>query len=173
MNKKISIEESNMIFGPYDKEQFFHIENSYIYKNLGKNVKITEFILLKQVNSEKKMYIIEAKSSAPNPGNNKSENFDKYIDEISEKLLNSLLLTVATFFERHKDNYYEFPDEFKKVYNYSLKTILLLVINNHKIEWLDPISIALNIKMRNVSRTWPLKVAVINDSIAREKGFIT
>ncbi len=44
---KIIIEESNMKFGPYDKEAVFLIEQSRVYKEIGNNVKIAEFVLEK------------------------------------------------------------------------------------------------------------------------------
>ena len=45
--KTRTITESGMKFGPFNKDEFFHIEKSKIYRNIQENVKIAEFLLLK------------------------------------------------------------------------------------------------------------------------------
>jgi len=157
-----------MQFGPFDKENVFHIEESIIYKNLQKNIKIAEFVLIEDTKVERTFYIVEAKSSSPR---SKGE-LDEFVNEISDKLLNSLLLTTALHLKRHCNFFEGLPSEFKKSENYSLKTVLLLVIKGHKKEWLIPVNDKLNVKMRDIRKIWPLDVLVINDSIACEKRLI-
>ena len=49
---KITIPESDMLFGEFNEEDLFHIEKSNIYKDIGSNIKTVEFIL-KQKNGNK------------------------------------------------------------------------------------------------------------------------
>lgn len=72
---KITIEESKMMFGEFDKEKVFIIEKSNLYKSLGKGVKIAEFVLLQDLN---KLIFLEAKSSSPRDTN--KIRFDEFID---------------------------------------------------------------------------------------------
>ena len=52
------ITESEMNFGKFDEADFFHIEDSKIYKKLGSSIKTVEFILKYDKNS---IVFLEAK----------------------------------------------------------------------------------------------------------------
>lgn len=81
------IKESDMQFGDYPPNTVFHIEKSDAYAKINnKGVKIAEFILFQN----SKLYVIEAKTTAPNPNNKENQRFGEYIKEISEKMCNSL-----------------------------------------------------------------------------------
>ena len=69
----------------FEEANIFHIEKSGVYQQVGKNVKICEFI----VKLKGKILFIEAKNSFSNP---QKETFDKNIHDIYQKILNSLLL---------------------------------------------------------------------------------
>ena len=69
----------------FKKENIFHIEKSGVYQQVGKNVKICEFI----VKLKGKILFIEAKTTFSNP---QKGTFDKDIQDIYQKILNSLLL---------------------------------------------------------------------------------
>lgn len=91
----VVINESGMCFGEYADNQVFQIEKSLQYtKNLLPNgIKSCEFILKK----ERKLYLIEAKTSCPNQitadsNEEKIAKYQAYIDEITIKMRHSLEL---------------------------------------------------------------------------------
>lgn len=57
-----SIPESDVIFGPYDEKDLFHIEKSELYKSLGEGLKTVEFIL-RASTTERGIVFVEAKSN--------------------------------------------------------------------------------------------------------------
>ena len=61
-----SIPESDVIFGPYDEKDLFHIEKSELYKSLGEGLKTVEFIL-RASTTERGIVFVEAKSNGSNP----------------------------------------------------------------------------------------------------------
>lgn len=56
------IPESEMIFGKFNEEYLFHIEQSKIYKDLGSGIKTVEFVLKYDENS---IVFLEAKKVVP------------------------------------------------------------------------------------------------------------
>ncbi|MDZ4784503.1 MAG: hypothetical protein SGJ02_00345 [bacterium] len=79
------IVESGLTFGPFPEGCCFYIEKSKAYKQIEKGVKMVEFLLLRQnTGKAPAIWVVEAKSSAPNA---KSEDsFDKYMKEIRASL---------------------------------------------------------------------------------------
>lgn len=167
------IVESGMTFGPYPEGFCFYIEKSVTYQRLGDGVKMAEFLLLRQNGKSPTVWIIEAKSSSPRPET--QPNFDEFISEIRDKLINGLTLGVATCLERHQTAELELPELFKKL---SLKAVdfkLILVIKGHKDDWLQPLNDELRKQLNSTIKTWglsPNAVAAINDTMARQHGLI-
>lgn len=161
------IPESDMIF-LCEEDDVFHIEKSAIYSKM-KGVKMVEFLLIKS----SKVFVVEARSSSPNP-NNKID-FDDFIQEIHEKLLNALSLSIAILLDRHPQKE-TLPANFQNLdLSKNTQFILCLVIKGHKTEWLAPIQDELKKLLSVTMQTWALSpnaVVVMNDEIAREKGFI-
>jgi len=161
------IPESGMIF-LCEEDDVFHIEESAVYKKM-QGVKIAEFLLIKS----RKVFVIEAKSSSPSPNN--KIGFDGFIQEIHEKLLNAFSLGMAIFLNRHPQKE-TLPANFQNLdLSKNTQFILCLVIKGHKTEWLAPIQDELKKSLSGTMKTWALSpnaVVVMNDEIAREKGFI-
>lgn len=63
----INFIESGMTFGPFEEENFFHIEKSEVYRQIESQVKIVEFVLLKQTGTNSQIWLVEAKQSSPHP----------------------------------------------------------------------------------------------------------
>lgn len=167
----VTIRESGMKFGPFSDEHCFSIEKSIIYNKIQSGLQIAEFILVQP--DKNKLLVVEAKSSSPNPVNRESQiKFDDYITEISEKLLNAFTLGLALCLDRHGNNKDEVSNCFKEIAHDSVKVILLLVINGHKEEWLIPITSALQKKLKNISKIWPLEIIAINEKIAQRYHLI-
>ncbi len=169
-----SITESGMEF----YGEIFHIEKSLTYQKIQANVKISEFILLRD-KPRLMIWLIEAKSSAPNPKN--SGKFDEFIIEISEKLSNTFSLFIAILLRRHP-TYHELPTRFQGLNLKTLEFRLLLIVRGHEDAWLPPLQEALEKALRTTVKIWNLAVApnggaencvlVLNDELARQKGFI-
>jgi len=168
-----AIIESGMKFGPYDAGLCFHIEKSKLYGQLGRGVQIAEFAVLRTSMDTSAVWLVEAKSSSPRPGNPKD--FDEFIKEIVEKMRNTLLILLAALLERHPDTT-ELSGQFKALDLKVTAFKFVLVINGHQDEWLPPLQDALNKALAPLIKTLvltPLAVAVINEKIAVKLKLIT
>lgn len=170
------IVESGMIFGPYPEGDFFYIEKSQIYQEIRDGVKIAEFLLLYRETNEGQptILIIEAKSSSPKPEKEKEVNFEKYISDIREKFLNTLLLFAAIHLHRHQ-SFSEYPEKFQKLDLQKTNIRFILIIKGHKDNWLPPLQEALTKALKPIVKVWnlpPSSVAVFNDTLAQKKGII-
>lgn len=168
------ITESGMGFGPFDEEYLYEIEKSDLVKK--KKIKIVEFVTYFE-NKKKEKYIvfIEAKTSSPildYTSKDKKEKFDKYIEELYQKFVNS----VSIFFSINLERYDDYMGS--KLKNVDLSTTdvkLVLVIKNYKEEWLIDINHLVKQKFHNLSQTCNIKdknIMVINEIIARDKKII-
>jgi len=125
------ITESGMTFGPFEDDQFFYIEKSEVYRRVQEGIKVAEFTLIrKEERNQPLVWIVEAKSSSPQPSN--KIDFDDYIQEIKQKLLNAFSLTVATVLKRHYNDLPQLPGKFKKLNLTSANFVFILVIKGHK-----------------------------------------
>lgn len=164
---EIFIEESGMNFGPFSNENFFYVEKSKVYEKHRQGLKMAEFVLF--VPEKNNCLVVEAKSSSPNPHNHGSaDRFHSFMDEIYDKLLNALTLVFTFNLGRHKDSEEELPEGIKNMPMGSARIILVLIIKDHKQEWLVPVNDALKRKFNAGIKTWPLDVIVINEQIAQK-----
>jgi hypothetical protein len=172
-DNEIYIEESNMTFGPYSKQDLFHIEKSDVYtKFSSKGIALGEFFLLRH-KKKPTIFIVEAKSSAPNPEG--EPNFDKFISSIQAKWINSFFLFWAIYLGRHCSK--DFPSAFKKLDSQTLDFHFLLVINNFKEEWAAPLrdTFLCSKVLSAMCSAWrinPMNIIVYNDIMARNKCLI-
>ncbi len=168
------INESGMTFGPYPIDNCFYIEKSELYKKLRNGVPMAEFLLIRsKANNSPQVWVVEAKSSSPQPIT--QPNFDKFIGEIREKLINALSLSIAACLKRHPGAEIELPASFKTLDLAKATFRLVLVINEHQESWLPPLQDALNNALHSTVKTWGLPanaVVVINDTMAKEHGLI-
>lgn len=170
----ITIQESGLSFGPFDSDRCFPIETSKTYAAIQNDgVKMAEFLWIKSEGQRRRVWIVEAKSSSPQPGN--KQPFDKFIGELRDKLVNGLSLGMAAILGRHPKTEDELPLAFKELELRSAEFLLLVVINGHADEWLPPLDDALNDALRTTIKTWALganSVKVINDQMAIKHGLI-
>lgn len=162
------IHESSMKFGPIPDERLFYIEQSEVYKNLGQGYRCAEFVWLK----DRRLYVIEAKSSSPRPAveENGVNLFNDYIQRIADKFNVSWQLFLAAYTGRQ-----DRQDMGYMLQQCSLAEVsvtLILIIHGHKTEWLPPLQEALSRKMAKLSCIWRMQVAVINDQEARARKMI-
>lgn len=168
-----AIIESGMTFGPYPQGQCFYIEKSTSYKSVQEGVQMAEFLLMKPQRQGTMVWVVEAKSSSPRPGN--QPNFAEFIDEIRAKFTNAFLLVVAARLQRHPVSEDELPDTFKALDLQTQGFRFVLVVNGHKQEWLEPLQCALSLALKPVVKTWALpatSVAVLNHELAQQHGLI-
>lgn len=168
--------ESEMVFGPFRKSKLFRIEESNVYAENQVGVKIADLVVLRgKIFKDKELLIIEAKSSSPQPVT--QPNFDDFILEIRDKLVNSLDLTFACILKRHRRmGTSSLPSRYRYIKLRSVRIMLILVIRGHQLTWLEPIQRALSAQLSPTIKTWnlgPNSVKVLNDDLAREFGLIT
>lgn len=155
--------ESGMEFGPFNDKQVFYIETSKLHGKIGKGIRTVEFLLSTDPSS---LLFLEAKSSSPKPGGDISEKFDAFIQEISEKFIHSFELYYSAILKRHETSN-DIPDSFKQLNNEAISIKFCLVINGHAIDWLPPIREALAKRIAPYITIWGIKVAVLNDELAK------
>ena len=160
--------ESNMLLS-FNGQDVYRIEQADIVQTKG-DIKVCEcFALIKG-----RLLLIEAKSSSPRPEN--KEDFDKYISEISQKFLDTLLLFNALTIGRHGNE--EKGKLSNNLQNVPLKDVeyaLYLIVHGNKDEWMIPIQEALKIKLKHCLNSWNISdvnVYALNHETAKEKGLI-
>ncbi|WP_252178305.1 hypothetical protein [Endozoicomonas sp. 4G] len=171
----ITIDEFDMQFGPFGKNDVLRIEICDSYKDIRKGVTIAEFILSRPtVKSPNRLWIVEAKSSSPRPL--PKPKFDQFIGDICEKFINSMNLFLAGVLGRNPRMQDEIPTGMSHISASNADLIFVLVIKGHQTDWLPPLRDALKAKLEPLIKTWKLSpscVAVMNETIARQKGLIT
>jgi hypothetical protein len=170
----IIIEESNMKFGPYSENDVFHIETCQLYRQIQQGVKIGEFVLhrLSKAN-QPALWIAEAKSSSPHPENDKK--FATFIEEIAEKMNNTLSLLFALMLHRHPEHEEQLPASCTATDIPSCSVRFVLVIPQHPTASLDPIKLALNKALNTTINIWnfgPNAVVVLNKELAARHALI-
>jgi len=169
----ITIEESGMNFGPFSVADCLELEKCQTYNLIKTGVKMAEFAVIKQQGGLPVIWIVEAKSSAPQPGN--LQHFSLYIDEIRQKLTNALQLLFAGKLNRHPDWNANLPANFRGL-TFQEDFKLILVIRGHLEEWLPPVQDELKLALLATVKTMGLKpnaVVVINDQEATKQRLIT
>ncbi len=166
--------ESGMTFGPFPEGHCFRIERSAVYQKVKDGVQMAEFLLLRLKDGHlPTVWVVEAKSSTPRAET--QPNFAEFIDEIRRKLTNALSLGLAACLKRHAAADAELSEAFKTLDLSVASFRLVLVINGHKEEWLQPLQEAPSKALKPTVKTWalpPTAVAVINDRLARKHGLI-
>mgnify|MGYP001612030322 CR=1 FL=1 len=135
---------------------------------------MAEFLLLRTGNGRRPtLWIVEAKSSTPRPKT--QPNFDNFIAEIREKLINAFSLGWASCLRRHPHAEAELPEAFKMLDLSQTDVKFVLVIKGHREAWLPPLHDALRIALRSTVKSWGFaltSVAVINDALAQKHDLI-
>ncbi len=162
-------------FGPYADGHCFEIESSAILKKIndkakqGEGIKIAEFLLLSTANGKATISIIEAKSSSP-------QNTDEYINDVQEKLSNSLSLFISIYLQRHNNSNLELSDFFKQTELSNVIFILILAIQKCEKSRLPPMQDKLKKALKKTARIWNIdinSVIVLNEAGAKKHGLIT
>ncbi len=162
-----SFSESGMIFHfpkgtalPLDKQDFFFSL---------KNVKACDFISLLRLKKQKGLCFIEAKSSAPR----KDESLSKYLDDLHHKYIHSLLLYIAILFNRTGSDSLNIPSSLNTADNLHRPVYFILVVRQHKREWLMTLQDKVNIALKDIAAAFTINgILVYNHEAAIKKGFV-
>lgn len=157
-----------MIFGDFEEDRVFQIENSKLHKNIGNGIKVVEFILLSK---ENELSFIEAKSSSPKPVKDNIIRFNEFINEISDKFIHSFNLYYSAILQRCKECE-ELNPSFMNLDNSQINFKFILVIKGHRTEWLMPLSDALKESIAYHNTIWKSQVVVFNDELAKKYKLI-
>ena len=164
----MDIVESNMLL-PFDEQNAYRIEQADIVKD-SEDIKTCEYFAL----IGGRMVLIEAKSSSPRP--NHKIKFDEFIDEISQKFIDTLLLFNALSMGRHgeveKNN---MPNNIRQVSLANVQYAMYLIVHGNEIGWMAPIQEALKLKLKHYLKSWNIQdvnVYALNHESAKEKGLI-
>ncbi len=175
-----AIIESGMTFGPFPAGHCFYIEKSQTLKKInkharkGEGIRIAEFLLLKKRNNRTIVSIIEAKTSSPQPQG--GIDYDGYINEIKEKLANSLVLFISLYLQRYSIGNLELPGHFKQLEIANVHFEMILVVKNSKDDWLIPIHDDLKKALKPTINLWnlsPTSVKVFNEEGARAQQLVS
>jgi hypothetical protein len=162
------IRESGMAFVTASSDdEIFHIERSRLFASV-KGVKTVEFVLRR---GSKELDFIEAKSSSPCPGKEDSGDFDDFIHDVVEKFIHSFNLFCAASLGRYK-KYSDAGEGFKTLDFSNVKFKFILVLNGHRIDWLPPLKEALWRGLLYHHKIWKSELVVLNDTLARDSGFV-
>ncbi len=171
----VTIRESGMSFGPFESEDCLQLEASPLYARIQQGTKMAEFAL-RRVNSEAdELWIIEAKQSVPNVDPNPG-NFNDFIEEIRDKLINGLHVVFAIWLKRHSTADTGVSAVFQAMGINQPAVRCILVIRGVPNDKLPPIQDAIQKSMRVTCRTLglsPADVLAINDEKARTWRLIT
>ena len=130
-------------------------------------VKSCEFILQRTAGSQRILYLLEAKRSCPR------ENVDAYVSDILDKMRHSLLLYANILLKRSPSA--NVPPALSSA-DLSQKSIrLVLVVKTAEYHWLAPLQDAFRSAFQQSPdfRIWNVdNIYIINESIARTKGFV-
>lgn len=156
-----------MWFGPYEDSDFFNLETCAVFASFSPQPKIAEFVCW----HKNKIVVVEAKSSTPKYEN--KADFNSFTSSVSEKLLNGFLLSSAIATKRHSQCHISLPAALQKGVVGGAFVNLILIIRDHKSDWLQPLADAIkkDVKIRcqliGVSTS---AVLVLNDRLALKHG---
>ncbi|MNH72659.1 hypothetical protein D3C73_248310 [compost metagenome] len=130
---------------------------------------MVEFTLL----NEDGFYIVEAKSSIPRPSS-KLE-YEKYWQEILEKMENALLLHAMAHVQRNTAAREELPENMATIDWKTINIKLRLVIPSIPDSHLPPITDAFRQTVKKLKKMWGIQdinIAVLNEGKARKNNLI-
>lgn len=162
---EITITESNLKF-VLDDGRLFRPEKEDFYTKLSSQVsiRICDFLF---VTSDEHLWIVEVKSSAPKDN-------AALVQEIKQKFLDSLLIYVATWANRANTPTRYLPPLLQTPDALQRRIRLILIIKDHKPDWLPPLRDSLQKACRPLEKLFSLEeTQVHNQDSARRKLRLT
>lgn len=174
--EQITIQESDMTFGAYNKEDVFHIEKSKICQELQdskSSIKTVEFILLKN----QKLLFVEAKTSTANyaeapTSEEKKKKQEEFIQEITQKWMDSLHIYCSLILKRIHSC--EFPKKLSTEEVITGDFVPILVVKNGYKDSLIPLRDLLWEKLKSERKIWNIKnILILNEELAQKYHLLT
>jgi len=165
----VTIKESGVVFGDFPEDNFYRIEHSAGHKFLGDGFKMVEFVFL----DDKKLFLLEAKSSIPKPAQEK--NWDDFWDGITEKFENGLLLQIMGCVKRNNAVYRELPDNLATMDWEKTSLQLRLVIPEVPTKHLPQMTDKFRQQLHKLRKIWNIDnrhIVVINSEKAQHEGLL-
>lgn len=166
--------ESGMEFAE-QPENYFKVESCPTMRAL--NVKTCDFIIAKKSGVQTRIFLIEAKSSAPKPlqdNTTQKEPWEKFLQNICEKMVTTLLVFIGLKVGRHYSQLSDLPDTIARAVLGDLSITPCLVLKEHPPYALFQISDALKIRLQPIVKSFVLdQPIVINADMAIKKGLVT
>lgn len=174
----VVFEESEMIFGQYPEQYFFHIEKSEQYKrNLEPNgVKTCEFILFRKQRGKGILCFVEAKRSLPEDMAAESEEktlelHKKFVDEIVLKVKHSLQLYAAILL--HKFSRDGISEKMQENNLEERELRIVIIVKKAKAEFLPIYADIFRKQLNAEMRVWKIQtIALLNEEQARKRKFV-
>lgn len=161
----VTFEESGMTFS-FDENAIFYIERSQRFNRIV-GAKPCECV----VQHNGKVYLIEAKSSSPQPQN--ADSFLTFAEDIAQKFTDSYTYYCAAHQKRQQPDFV--PQSLQSMPLARQDYEFYLIINGHKKEWLPSVLDQLKMTMKKALKLWGFDdacVKVLNEQGALSKGLI-
>jgi hypothetical protein len=160
--------ESDMLF-QFDIDKVFLPEKEQ-FVIFRQHVKSCDFIWLKETKTADNLFFIEAKNTAPF----QQDTLETYLQKIHDKFCHSLLLYIAALFDRHRMKLEGIPGPMKHKDNLKKKIILVLVVRQHKKEWIQVLQEALRKKTKSLKHAFSIQdVLVFNEEGAIQHDLLS
>lgn len=164
----MEIQESGMLFGPFDEANCFHHERVLKEVGFGDHVKVVEFLLRTGSGKNDAVAFVEARSSIP-------RECDGFLNEVCLKMNHSLIVWFAAVVGRHPKLTPLLPSNLSKSDHLTLSIQCYLVIPDVPDKQLPPFTDKFRRAMLSARRLWPIRsehIQVINQVRARKIGLI-
>jgi gluconate kinase len=142
----------------WDEDSVFLLERESFFIKM-QHVKACYFICLQKRKAGSSLLFIEAKNSAPM----QSQKLAEYLQQIHDKFCHSLFLYIGLLFNRHKEIRENLPDTMHHKNNLKKKIQCVLVVRQHKKEWLQPLQEALRKKIKPLRTAFVLQDVIVTN----------
>lgn len=172
----ITITESGMDFGPYHDEDIFEIEKSELL-NRCNGIKTVEFVYRKRNNI---LWFVEAKSSAPLNRPDNFADYEDFVSDIAQKIVDSFNLYMAGVLER-KTGHEDISIRLKNLDYSKVIFRFFLIINFTRTEkkesvidvsWAEGLKMDLQSRVKNFQTIWKGEIFVMDNITAKASGMI-
>jgi len=134
------------------------------------HVQACDFVTLYRRRNSNILLFIEAKSSAPY----QDEDLAHYLSSIYQQFWHSLFFYISLVLKRRRPYQdYSLPDSLQQTQNLKRAIMCVLVVREHKSEWLQPLQEALRLKMLGLKKSLFLQdIIVTNEQGAKKYGLV-
>ncbi|OGR37737.1 MAG: hypothetical protein A2051_06835 [Desulfovibrionales bacterium GWA2_65_9] len=157
--------ESGLTF-TYDDTRTFRPDEDALVRSLS-HIKAADFVSLHNGEAEM-LFVVEMKSSAPIITND--TDLPDFLQNLHEKLINSILLLVADIHGRQK--LASIPTLVRGVATLRKKVRFVLLLSKFKAEWCPPLQDELRKKMNHVLKSYAhAELFVVSLALAHQAGW--